>query len=162
MYATFRKFWKADLQIIFLIWILSFTDHNRRRTQATFLISKSNVISLKLSFFLSVINELNKLYSEIQNAPNFKIFKKNILKFIKPTENNIFTCHNLKDIKQVTRWRLELTHVHDDKFQNNSQNTLNLPYTCSWNVKNTCNLPTPTVLSSLLRKTFFSAKLLIW
>ena len=54
-------------------------------------------------FFPSVILEWNKLDPEIQNAPSHNIFKKNILKFIRPTTNNIFGSHNLKGITYLTR-----------------------------------------------------------
>ena len=58
---------------------------------------------LKNTFFMSVIIEWNKLDPEIQNAPSHNIFKKNIIKFIRPTANNIFGSHNLKGITCLTR-----------------------------------------------------------
>ena len=48
--------------------------------------------------FPSVIIEWNKLDPEIQNAPSLNFFKRNILKFIRPTTNRIFGCHNLKGL----------------------------------------------------------------
>ena len=42
----------------------------------------------KNTFFLSVTIEWNKLNPEIQNTPSLNIFKKNILKFIRPTINH--------------------------------------------------------------------------
>ena len=67
------------------------------------------------------------------------IFKKNILKFIKPTTNNIPDCQNLKGIKYLTTFWLGLTHLHEHKFKNNIQDTLNPLCTCGYDVKNTCN-----------------------
>ena len=77
----------------------------------------------KNTFFPSVIIEWNKLDPEIQNVPSLNIFKKNILKFIRPTANNIFGCHNLKGIKYLTRLRLGLSHLQEQKFRNNFQDT---------------------------------------
>ena len=65
----------------------------------------------KNTFFPSVIIEQNKLDPEIQDAPSLNIFKKNILKFISSTANNMFGCHNLKVIKYLTRLRLGLSHL---------------------------------------------------
>ena len=93
----------------------------------------------KNTFFPSVIIEWNKLDPEIQNAPSLNIFKKNILKFIRPTANNIFGCHNLKGIKYLTRLRLGLSHLHEHKFKNNFQDTLNPLCTCGCDVENTCH-----------------------
>ena len=75
------------------------------------------------TFFPSVIIEWNKLDPEIQNAPSLSIFKKNVLKFTGPTANNIFGCHNLKGIKYLTRLRLGLSHLQEQKFRNNFQDT---------------------------------------
>ena len=111
----------------------------------------------KNNSFPSVIIEWNKLDPEIQNAPSLDIFKRNILKFIGPTANNIFGCHNLKGIKYLTRLRLGLSHLHQHKFKNNFQDTLNLLCTCGCGVKNTCHflLHCPNFLterSTLLNK----------
>ena len=93
----------------------------------------------KNTFFPSVIIEWNKLDPEIQNAPSLNIFKNNFLKFIRPTANNIFGCHNLKGIKYLTRLRLGLSHLYEHKFKNNFQDTLNPLCTCSCDVGNTCH-----------------------
>ena len=79
----------------------------------------------KKPLFPSVIIDWNKLDPEIQNAPSLNIIKKNILKFIRPTANNIFGCYNLKDIMHLTRLRLGLSHLYEHKFKNNFQDTLN-------------------------------------
>ena len=94
---------------------------------------------LKNAFLPSVIVEWNKLDLEIQNAPSLNVFKKNILKFIRPTAQNIFGCHNLKGIKYLTRLRLGLSHLHKQKFKNNFQDTLNPLCTCGCYVENTCH-----------------------
>ena len=63
------------------------------------------------AFFPSAIMEWNQLDREIQNTPSLYIFKKNILKFIKPTANSIINCQNLRSIKYLTRLRLWLSHL---------------------------------------------------
>ena len=91
------------------------------------------------TFFPLVIIEWYKLHPEIQNAPSLNIFKKNIFKFIRPTTNNIFGCHNLKGIKYLTRLSLRPRHLYEHNFKNNFQDTLNPLCTCGGNVENTCH-----------------------
>ena len=93
----------------------------------------------KNTFFPSVIIEWNKLDPEIQNAPSLNIFKNSILKFIRPTANNIFGCHNLKGVQYLTRLRLGLSHLHKHKFKKNFQDTLNPLCTYGCDVENTCH-----------------------
>ena len=93
----------------------------------------------KNTFFPSVIIEWNKLDPEIQNVPSLNIFKKNILKFIRPTANNIFGCRNVKGIKYLMSLRLGLSHLHEHMFKNNFQDTLNPFCTCGCDVENTCH-----------------------
>ena len=50
---------------------------------------------IKNTCFPWVIIESNKLHPEIQNVPGLKIFKNDIFKFLRPTTNNMFSCHNL-------------------------------------------------------------------
>ena len=83
--------------------------------------------------------EWNKLDPEIQNASSLNIFKNNILKFIRPTANNILGCYNLTGIKYLTRLRLGLSHLHEHKFKNNFQDTLNPLCTCGCSFENTCH-----------------------
>ena len=105
-------------------------------TQIIFLISKLTH-PFKNTFFPSVIIGLNKLDPKIQKAHSLNIFKNNILKFIRPTTNTLFGCHNLKGSKYLTRLRLWLSHLHEYKFINNFYDTLNPLCTCGCDVENT-------------------------
>ena len=60
----------------------------------------------KNSYFPSTIIEWNKLDSNIRNSETLNIFKSKILKFIRPTANSIFGCHNPIGVKLLTRLRL--------------------------------------------------------
>ena len=55
---------------------------------------------------------------------SFSIFKKNLLKFIRPSQNSIFNCHNPKGVKLLTRLKLDLSHLRDHKFKHNFQDSL--------------------------------------
>ena len=72
---------------------------------------------LKNSFFPSTIIEWNKLDHNIRNSSSFNIFRKSILKFISPSANSLFNCHNPKAIKFITRLWLRLSHLCEHKFK---------------------------------------------
>ena len=83
-----------------------------------FLFLKQDLTFLKNSFFLSTITEWNKLDHNIRSCSSFNIFKKNIQKFIRPSANSLFNCHNSKGIKFITRLRLGLSHLTEHKIKN--------------------------------------------
>ena len=57
----------------------------------------------KNSYFPSTIIEWKKLDSNIRNSETLNIFKSKILKFIRPTTNSSFGCHNPIGVKLLTR-----------------------------------------------------------
>ena len=57
----------------------------------------------KNSFFPSTIIEWNNLDHNIRNSSSFNNFKRSILKFIRPSANSFFNCHNSKGIKFIIR-----------------------------------------------------------
>ena len=64
------------------------------------------------SFFPSAVIEWNKLDLNIRNSESFKVFKNSLLKFIRPSENSVFNCHNPRGVKLLTKLRLGLSHLH--------------------------------------------------
>ena len=91
----------------------------------------------KNSFFPSTIIEWNNLNSNLCNSENFGIFKNSILKFIRPKRKSFFNCCNLKGIRLITRLRLELRHLREQKFKYNFQNCLNPLCSCDWSIEST-------------------------
>ena len=73
----------------------------------------------------STIIEWNKLDYNIRNSSSFNIFRKSILKFIRPSGNSFFNCHNPKEIKFITRLRLGLSHLREHKFKHSFPDFLN-------------------------------------
>ena len=64
----------------------------------------------KKSFFPSTNFEWNELDHNIRNSSSFNNFRKSILKFIRPSADSFFNCHNPKGMKFITRLRLGLSH----------------------------------------------------
>ena len=93
----------------------------------------------KNSYFPSTIIEWSKLDSNIRNSETLKskIFKSKIFKFIRPTANSIFGCHNPIGVKLLTRLRLALSHLREHKFKHGFQDTLNPLCSCGKEVETT-------------------------
>ena len=75
--------------------------------------------------------------SFLRNSASYNVFKNNILKFIRPSPNKIFQCHNPKGIKLVTRLRLGLSHLREHKFKHSFQDTLNPLCSCGVDIETT-------------------------
>ena len=78
-----------------------------------------------------------KLDLFLRNSTSYNVFKNSILKFIRPSPNKIFQCHNPKGIKLVTRLRLGLSHLREHKFKDSFKDTLNPLCSCGIDIKTT-------------------------
>ena len=94
----------------------------------------------KNSFFLSTIVEWNKLDHNIRSSSSFNIFRKSILKFIRPSANSFFNYHNPKEIKFITRLRFGLSHLREHKFKHSIQDSLNPFYSCGLDIESTAHV----------------------
>ena len=71
----------------------------------------------------------------IHSSENLFIFKKKLLKFIRPSGNSVFRCHNPKGIKLLTRLRLGLSHLREHKFKHGFVDSLNPICSCGQNIE---------------------------
>ena len=81
-------------------------------------------------FLPSVVIEWNKLDPNIRNSESLNIFKKSLLKFIRLSGSSVFNCHNPKGVKLLTRLRLGLSHLREQKFKHGFQDWLNPTCSC--------------------------------
>ena len=81
-------------------------------------------------FFPSAVIEWKKLDQNTCNSENLNIFKKKLLKFIRPSGDSVFRCHNPKGIKLLTRPRLGLSHLREHKFKHGFLDSLNSVCSC--------------------------------
>ena len=65
------------------------------------------------------------------------LFKINILKFIRPSPNSAYNCHNPKGLKFITRLRLGLSHLREHKFKHSFQDTINPLCSCGLDIEST-------------------------
>ena len=114
-----------------------------------FLSLKQDILYKKTLFFLSTIIEWNKFDHNITTSSSFNIFRKSILKFIRPSGNSVFDCHNPKGIKFITRLRLGLRHLLEAKFKHSFQDSLNPFCRCGLDIESTARflLHCPTYIT---------------
>ena len=63
-------------------------------------------------------------HPNLRNSDTYGTFKNAILKFIRPSPNSVFECHNAQGIKFLTRLRLGLSHLREHKFKHSFQDSL--------------------------------------
>ena len=80
---------------------------------------------LKKSFFPSTIIKWNNLDPRLRKAESFYVFKSNIRKFILPSPNSVYNCHNPSGICLIARFRLGLSHLREHKVKHGFQEMLN-------------------------------------
>ena len=110
---------------LFNIITTSVSTYNTRNT--------NNIPLFKIkhnSFFPSAVIEQNKLDLNIRNCESLNIFKKTLLNFIRPSGSTVFSCHNPKGVKLLTRLRLGLSHLSEHKFKHSFQDSLNPICSC--------------------------------
>ena len=93
----------------------------------------------KNSFFPSAVIEWNNLDLSIRNSESLSIFKKCILKFIRPSPSSTHNCFNTKGIKYLTRLRLGLSHLRERKFKHGFLDSLNPICNCGLDIETTCH-----------------------
>ena len=92
---------------------------------------------LKNCFFLPTIIEWNKLDHNIRNFSSLNIFRKSILKLIRPSANSLCNCP--KGIKFITRLRLGLSYLRQHKFKHSFQDSLNPFCSCCLDIESTAH-----------------------
>ena len=74
--------------------------------------------------------EWNKIHTSIRNSASCNVFRRVILKFIKPEPNQVFDADSSEGLKCLARIRLELSHLVEGKFRPNFQRCVNTIRSC--------------------------------
>ena len=111
----------------------------------------------KNSFFPSSVIEWNKLDPILRSTASLSVFKNNLLKFIRPSRNTVFNCHNCKEIKNLARLRLGLSHLRGHKFKHSLEDTLNPFCSCDLDVDTNTHFFLYCLLFTNQRHTVLSA-----
>ena len=108
-----------------------------------------------ISFFPSTAIEWIKLDNNVQNSESVSAFKTQILKCIRPSPNSTFNVHDPQGIKLLTRLRVRLSHLREQKFRNNFQDSLGPFWECGWHIETTIHFFLHFSNNSNQRKTLF-------
>ena len=120
-----------------------------------------DTIFLKIPFFLLLLNGMEQDWQKYPKSESLNVFKKSISKFIRPSQNRVYNCHNPKGIKLLTRLRVGLSHLREHKFKHSFQDTLNPICNCGEDIETTSHylLRCPDYLHE--RKTLLSTVICI-
>ena len=83
------------------------------------------------TFFPSTITEWNELDMGFRNSNSLNIFKDRLLKFAKPLENSVNTCHNAIEIEYPIRLRFGFSRFCYHKFKHGFIDAVDSLCSCS-------------------------------
>ena len=93
------------------------------------------ILNITFSKILFFHPPLLKLDPNLRSATSFSVFKRNLLKFSRPSPNSVSNCCNCKGIKYLTRLCLCLSHLLEHKLKHSFQDTLNPFCSCGLDVE---------------------------
>ena len=115
------------------------------------------VVKPSLKHFVSFEKQdsllVSTLVRNIRNSSSVNIFKKSILTFIRPFDNNFLNSHNPKGI---TRLRLGLRHLREHKFKHSFQDSLNPFCNCGLDIESAAHYLLHCPTYSTERRTLLS------
>ena len=133
-YRRMCLFWKIINKSapLYLSALLPNKSYSRNPTrQSLFSIFRRNTDYFANSFFPYCTDQWNAFDPNIKNIQSISLFKKALLKFIRPSPAHVFDVTDYSGLKLLTRLRLNLSHLNDHKFRHNFRDTLNPLCTCS-------------------------------
>ena len=74
---------------------------------------------LENSFLPFTITEWNKLGTDIKNTDSLAMFRKILLTFIRPLENDTYGIYDPLGLRLLNRLRLGFSHLREHNFRNN-------------------------------------------
>ena len=76
------------------------------------------------SFYPYSIKQWCAFSEEIRNIVSVNKFKETIISFIRPKENSVFTIHDTKGLKLLTRLRINFSHLNEHKSRHGFKDTV--------------------------------------
>ena len=116
---------------------------------------RPDIIFSKIPFFPAVTSEWNSLDVNIRNSFSINVFKKELLKFIRPVPNSTYNINDSKGLTLLTRLRLRLSHLGDHKFKHNFQDCVSPMCSCGQDIETTTHFLLHCPNDHCARKTLF-------
>ena len=111
----------CPLYLMELLPIVKSSGYSLRSNQSFYY---SRTECFKASFFPSSTYNWNQLDPDSQNSSSLGIYKRALLKFIRPTSDNVYKIHHPRGLKLLTRLRLGLSYLREHKFRHNFNDTI--------------------------------------
>ena len=133
--CLFFKIKKSGLpEYLFNIMLQSNHQYNTRSIEdVTIFYCRTDLF--KYSYFPHTILEWNKLDMQIRRSESFLSLKNSLLKIGRPTAEPIYNIQNPIGLKFLTRLRLGLSHLNEQKFKHNFQDCVNPLCSCSLEIE---------------------------
>ena len=109
------------------------------------------------SFFPYCTEQWNQLDPTIKNLQSISLFKKALLKFIRPNAAHVFDVTDHFGLKLLTRLRLGLSHLNEHKFRHNFHDTINPLCSCSLEPETVSHFLLHCPYHNIHRKTLFDS-----
>ena len=109
------------------------------------------------SFFPHCTDQWNELDPTIKQLQSISLFKKALLKFIRPTAAHVFDVTDHSGLKLLTRLRLGLSHLNEHKFRHNFHDTINPLCSCSLEPETVSHFLLHCPYHNIHRKTLFDS-----
>ena len=87
------------------------------------------------SFFPNAIKEFNKLNHQTTHNLSFQSFRKFLLKSIRPVPNSLFDACDPHGVKLLTRLRVGLSHLKEQKFRHGFNDTIDPFCPCNMEIE---------------------------
>ena len=94
-------------------------------------------VIFKYSFFPYVILKWNRLHQMLRNSNSCGIFTNSLLQIDRTVSKPKFNMHNPVRLKLLTRLRLRVSHLNENRFNHNFKDCINPHCSCSLEVEST-------------------------
>ena len=88
-------------------------------------------LNISRTFISSVVNERNKLDRGIHSSSSYSLFRKTLLKLIRPVQRKTFNINDSIGVKLLIRLRLGFSYLREHKFRHGFREILNPLCPCS-------------------------------
>ena len=88
-------------------------------------------LNISRTFIPSVVNERNKLDRGIHSSSSYSLFRKTLLKLIRPVQRKTFNINDSIGVKLLIRLRLGFSYLREHKFRHGFREILNPLCPCS-------------------------------
>ena len=102
--------------------VLVSSRYNHRNSLLRRFVCHTN--SFNNTFFPYCVNEWNKLDPVLRELENISLFKKSLLRFIRPKAMSVYGLMDPPGLKLLTRLRVNFSHLWEHKFPHNFRDTL--------------------------------------